>query len=353
MAMTPQARTENLARRMCRSRHVHGAIFAVGSNGGETHVAGAGDLDPHRRFHAASVTKLVVTIAVMQQVEAGRLALDDSLARHLPADLIAGLHVKDGVDRSGAITIRHLLSNQTGLPDYFSLKSPGAPASMDALLAGEDSEWPLERVVALVRGKPPLFLPGQTGKLDYSDTNYQLLGRVLETLSGKPVARLFADDVFTPLGLRDTYVYTDIEDTTPAPFWADQRQIRLPRYIASVGAEGGMISTGADLVTLGKAFFSGRFFDIDAFLSIQDWRLLLWPGQFYFGTGLEKLWTPWFLSPLNPIRNVMGFWGQTGAFLFHHPDTGLYFAGTANQTNGHGHATAVHAILKSIKSTRP
>jgi len=339
--------------RMCRSRHVHGAVLAVHhAPSGAQFGAAAGNLHPEIQFFAASVTKLIVTAVVMRLAERGALALDDPMARHLPADLIAGLHVMKGVDRTGAITIRHLISSQTGLRDYFSLKGPDGRSHMAALMAGKDSAWTLERTLDAVRGLPARFAPGAPGKVNYCDTNYQLMGRILETITGKDLPRLFADEVFSPLGLSKTYIYADPADNRPAPIHAGQRAIHLPNYMASISAEGGMVSTGAEMLRIGQAFFEGRFFDIDQLLARQNWRMLFWPGQFYFGLGLEKLWTPWFVSPLQPIRDVIGCWGQTGAFLFHHPATGLHFAGTVNQASGWGHASAVRAMLRIIKTVQ-
>ena len=128
------------ARRMCRSRHVHGAIIAVDHPASAFHhVAAVGDLWPGAQFCAASTTKLIVTIVTMQLVAEGRIALEDRMADHLPADLITGLHRKGGQDHTGQITIRHLISNQSGLRDYFSLKGPDGRRPADALMEGEDS----------------------------------------------------------------------------------------------------------------------------------------------------------------------------------------------------------------------
>lgn len=62
-----------------------------------------------------------------------------------------------------------------------------------------------------------------------------------------------------------------------------------------------------------------------------------------------KLWVPRLLSLRRPVRNLVGFWGQTGAFAFCHEDTGLFFTGTVNQANGFGHGKAFKAMLAVIK----
>jgi len=353
MAQLTTALIEAQAGRMVRSRHVHGAVLAVDHRAAQgPHVAAAGDLAPGSQFCAASTTKLIVTIVTMRLVEAGRIALDDPMAAHLPDEMIGGLHRRKGVDHAGRITIRHLISNQTGLRDYFSLKGPDGRTPADTLMAGEDSPWPLERTLQAVRGSEAQFLPGQKGKVAYSDTNYQLMGAILERVTGQSLPDLFAAEVFAPLGLRETYLYSDPADERPVWFYAGSRRLYLPRYLASVQAEGGMVTTASELATIGRAVFEGRLFDIDALLAQQDWRMIFWPGQFYFGLGMERLWTPWFISPWRPIRDVMGFWGQTGAFVFHHPATGVTCAGTVNQANGRGHAAAMRAMLNVIRAAR-
>ncbi len=215
-------------------------------------------------------------------------------------------------------------------------------------MEGEDSAWPLARTLQAVRASEAQFLPGQTGKVAYSDTNYQLMGAILERVTGQSLPDLFAAEVFAPLGLRETYIYCDPADERPVWFYAGARRLHLPRYLASVQAEGGMVTTAGELAAIGRAVFEGRLFDIDALLAQQDWRMIYWPGQFYFGLGMEKLWTPWFISPLRPIRDVMGFWGQTGAFVFHHKATGVTCAGTVNQASGRGHSAAIWAMLRVI-----
>ncbi|MCC6007516.1 MAG: beta-lactamase family protein, partial [Rhodobacteraceae bacterium] len=315
MAKLTQALIAEQTRRMCRARHVHGAIMAVDHPAsGFRHAAAAGDLAADMQFCAASTTKLIVTIITMQLVAEGRLALDGRMADHLPPEVITGLHRKGGQDHTDRITIRHLISNQTGLRDYFSLPGPDGRKPMDTLMAGEDAPWPVERVLEVVRKSEAEFLPGEAGKVAYSDTNYQLMGMIFERVTGQTLPVLFAERVFAPLGLDKTYIFADPADDRPVWFYAGARRVHLPCYLASVQAEGGMVTTADELARIGGAVFEGRLFDIEALLAQQDWRMIWWPGQFYFGLGMEKLWTPWFLSPLRPIRDVMGFWGQTGAF---------------------------------------
>ena len=257
-----------------------------------------------------------------------------------------------GVDRSAQITVRHLISNTSGLTDYFFGKGPDGRNAGDALLQGNDEAWPLERIVERARTLRPRFLPGQPGKVHYSDTNYELLGRIIETVTGSPIADVFDELVFRPLGLRETYTYSDPADTTPAPMYYRDGPLHVPKYIASVTAEGGVVSTAAEVMTFLKAFFDGTFFPPQAIDELKRWNRIYFPGQFDFGIGLERQWLPWFLSPWKPLGELLGFWGQSGAFAFHNPQRDLFFTGTVNQLSGFGHGAAVSAMVRVMKATR-
>lgn len=359
LAATPDRRypepplLEDAVARMARSRAVHGAILCVESGDGSLSWCGAADnLQADQRYFIASVTKMYVTVVVLRLRQEGRIDLDDPIGRYLPADLIRGLHVTGGVDRTAEITVRQLISNTSGITDYFFGKGPDGKRSADALLGGQDEAWPVERIVERVRTLKPRFLPGQRGKVHYSDTNYELLGQIIEAITGQQVGEVFREFIFDELGLRDTYAFSDPEDGTPAPMFYKDKPVHVPRYIASITAEGGIVSTAPEVMTFLKAFFTGRFFPRETVQELKQWNRIYFPGQFDFGIGLEKQWIPWIMSPLNPIGELLGFWGQSGAFAFHNPKRDLYFTGTVNQLSGFGHGAAVGAMLRIMKATR-
>lgn len=132
-----------------------------------------------------------------------------------------------------------------------------------------------------MRASEAQFRPGQKGKVAYSDTNYQLMGAILERVTGQRLPDLFDTEVFAPLGLGETYIYSDPSDERPVWFYGGARRLHLPRYLASVQAEGGLVTTARELAAISRAVFEGRLFDIDALMAQQDWRMLFWPGQFY------------------------------------------------------------------------
>jgi len=170
-------------------------------------------------------------------------------------------------------------------------------------------------------------------------------------VTGRKIGEVFHDYIFSKLDLPNTYAYGDINDNTPVPFYYKSQQLWLPQYIASVTVEGGIVSTVDEVMIFLKEFFNGRFFPKEKIDNLKQWNFILPPpGLFQFGIGLEKLWIPRIVSPLKPIKEIVGFWGQTGSFAFYNPQTDLYFCGTTNQINGQGHRLAGNAMVKIIKS---
>lgn len=338
--------------KMVDNNRIFGAVLCVeNSNQSISWTGAAGNMQTESRYFIASVTKLYITAVVISLVAEGKLRLDDKISKYLPDSYMKGLHFLKGVDYSAGITVKHLISNTSGLPDYFFHKQANGKTVASALMDGHDEPWPLERTIGLVKNLKPSFRPGAKGKAAYSDTNYQLLGKIIETITEMSIGEVFHDYIFSQLNLKDTYTYCDVNDNTPAPFYCKDRKLWLPDYMTSVAPEGGIVSTAGEVMLFLKEFFNGRFFPKEEINNLKQWNLILPPpGLFFFGIGLEKLWTPWFASPFKPIREIIGFWGQTGSFAFYNSDSDLYFTGTTNQINGAGHRAAAGAMVRIIKS---
>jgi D-alanyl-D-alanine carboxypeptidase len=337
-----------------RKKNVYSAVLCVESGDGNFSWSGAaGEMRCADRYFIASVTKLYITIVVKRLIQQGLLSLENTLQDFYPVETISGLHVYKGVEYSTKITLRHLISNTSGLPDYFFYKESGRESAADLLLEGQDSQWGFDRTIEMVKAMKPGFPPGYKRKAAYSDTNYQILGDIIEKVTGKTIHQVFKTMIADELGLKDTYAYNDINDRTPRPFWYKDRSLWLPQYICSVTPEGGLVSTAAECMAVLKAFFQGRFFPVTEIEHMKDWRLIFPPpGLFMYGVGLEKLWIPRFLTPFKPIGEILGFWGQTGSFAWYSPKFDLYFTGTTNQINGAGHSAASKAIFRTLKSVR-
>ena len=341
---------DNITGKMINNKNVFGAVLCVENEESTISCIGAGgNIKKDDTYFIASVTKLYVTAVVLMLRAEKRLSLEDKIYKYFPEKMISGIHILDGVDYTKEITIGHLISNTSGIPDYFFDKNPGTKASATDLLNGKDDYWPLEKTLEITRSIKPKFKPGQKGKTSYSDTNYQLLGAIIEKITRKRIGDVFFEYIFEPLKLTKTYAYNDINDRGPVPMYYNSKPVNLPKYTTSVTAEGGIVATAKDTMIFLKAFFNGYFFPKETLEDLKKWNFMLRPATMYYGIGLEKLWTPRLVSPIKPINEILGFWGQSGAFAFYHADSGLYFTGTANQINGLGHNAVYKAILKIIK----
>lgn len=140
---------------------------------------------PATVFQTGSLAKQFAAVAVMQQVEAGRLGLDDPVRRFLPALPAAW----DG------ITVRQLLNHTAGVPDH-------PPGRLD--LRRDYSEAELVELAASL----PLAAPAGT-RWQYADTGYQLIGVLLRALSGRFYGDLLAERVFQPLGMKSARVISE------------------------------------------------------------------------------------------------------------------------------------------------
>lgn len=228
-----------------------------------------------------------------------------------------------GTDYSKEITIKHLLSNTSGIPNYFT------GHVVKELIAGKDTEWGFEKAISRVKQQKPKFAPGQ--KAQYVDVNFRLLGKIIETITEQDLELVFQSDIFDQLQLENTYVYQDGNDRQPAPIYYKNKVLHLPKYMASIGAEGGIVSTAQETMRFLKAFMSGQFFPKEYVDELKEWKIVFYPGIFYYGVGIER--QPLSITDLK--NGLLGHWGQTGAFAFYHPETDLYVTGTVNQVIGH------------------
>ena len=287
-----------------------------------------GDLAVGDPYFIASTTKLYVTAVLLALRSQGKLGLDDLLVDHLRPQLVAGIRT-DKTDDSGLLTIRHLMSHTSGLPDYFQQKRPGGSSLEKQITAGRDQTWTLDDVLEASRRMKAPFAPGTPGKALYSDTNYQLLGKVIETVTGQALDEAFRAFITDPLSLTDTYLYTDPADDRPHHLYYKDRALRVPMAMVSFGPDGGIVSTASESMTFLKAFFTGVLFPVDYLPELYLWNKIFFPLQ--YGVGIMRFQLFRYLSPFSPAPELLGHSGLSGAFAFYAPGRGLYCTGTINQ----------------------
>jgi D-alanyl-D-alanine carboxypeptidase len=195
---------------------------------------------PTDHFRAASITKMFVATVALQLVQEGWLLLDHSVEHWLP-----GL-----VPNGDQITVRELLSHTSGIHDYLS------EAFVKRALDEPGRIWAPEELVAEAVQHGPVFAPGAPGRWSYSNTNYVLLGMIVERVTHYPLHVEIRNRILNPLGLRDTFF--EPFEAPPGVMRSYERQRDLTDINMSFAwGAGSITSTAEDLARFAQALFSG------------------------------------------------------------------------------------------------
>ena len=292
-------------------------------------IGSSGNLDKESQYFIASTTKLYISAITLRLREQGKLSLDDPISKYVNGQMLHELLVFQGVDYSSQITIRQLLAHTSGLPDYFQQKKKSGKSLQDEITSGIDQHWDFEQVIDEVKKMKPQFKPGEKGKALYSDTNYQILGKIIETITGKRIPIILKEYIFDPLGLRRTYLYENSKDTVPETMYFKQNPLPIPLAMTSFGTDGGIVSTSGELMIFIKAFFKGHLFPIEYFGEMKQWNKIFFPLE--YGVGVARFKLPRIFSPFKATPELLGHSGLSGAFAFYSPEKEVFLTGTVNQ----------------------
>ena len=289
--------------------------------------------DLARQYFMASATKLYVTALMMQLRAEGLVELGEPAARYLGASVMAGIHVLKGVDYSDRVTVLQLLSHTSGIGDYFEQRRGDGTTTIGRALQ-QDFSWTFDDVLRISKQDvTPRFAPSTPGKAFYSDTNYQLLGRIIEESSGLTYEEALQQRIIGPLDLRDTYPFTSASMErydSVAPMLYGRQVVRIPKVMASVRADGGIVSTADDGIRFLDAFMNGRLFPVEYLDEMcEQWRAIFPPLE--YGVGIMRFSLPRYYTLLKAVPPMIGHSGASGAVLYHVPALDLYISGTVNQ----------------------
>lgn len=310
------------------NKKVFGASFAFKKDT-LTWQGSSGNMSIDQPYFIASTTKLFTTAITLKLRAEGKLILDDKISKYIDQSILSGLHVYKGKDYSQELTIKHLLSHISGLPDYFQDKGSNGKSLEDELISGNDQYWTFEQIIERTKSIEPHFAPGRKGKAHYSDANFQLLGKIIENITHKPYAENCQDIIIKPLGLINTYLYQDSTDKTPKKLYYKSTELNIPKAMTSFGADGGIVSTSNDMLIFIEAFFIGKLFPQTYIDELQEWNRIFFPMQSGIGIHLFKL--PWIFNPTGAVPYFIGHSGLSGALAYYSPKENIFIVGTVNQ----------------------
>ncbi|MBN2306124.1 MAG: beta-lactamase family protein [Anaerolineae bacterium] len=221
-------------------------------------------MSPDGAFRIGSITKMFTATVIVQLAEDGVLTLDDPLALWLP-------EVADQLPYGDQITLRHLLTHTSGLfnivehdaywADIFTEATIDEDAGIVTLACVQRD--PYDTLARYVYGKNANFEPG--ARWSYSNTNYTLLGMVIETAAEMPLAEAYRTHIYEPLGMTSTFLdcYEDpVIDVVHGYTGFGDTMTDVTELHESIGwSAGGMVSTAPDLIAFARGLFSGALFD--------------------------------------------------------------------------------------------
>jgi D-alanyl-D-alanine carboxypeptidase len=303
--------------------------------------ATAQPIKPNDAFRVASITKSFSAAVIWRLVEEGKISVDDAIAKYLPADLVRRIHVLNGVSYGDRITIRQLLCHCAGLYDYATDKDV-----LRYTFAHPKKHWtPMELVETALRSGSPYFPPGQGQH--YSDTGYLLLGMIIEKVTGKPLARVYHEFIYSPLGMHD--IYLEAREPAVGPPLSHNYVGYLDEHdfdpTLDAYASGGQVSTAAELARFIAAVMQGHFFKDPGTLaaalakpelpdnpSLDEERYL---GRYlFYSTERDGV----------ALIGHAGFWG--GA-MFYDAQRDIVITGTSNQVD---RRVPLAELLKAFES---
>jgi len=331
---TPTVRAQ-LAATLARLRsadHLPGVQVVIRYPDGSAWMGHAGYRDLAARQYmgnltlldAGSITKTFVAALVLQLADQGVLGLDDPIARWLP-----------GLPYDRGITVRELLDHTSGVDDAF-----GQKALLDALDANHRQAWTPEQVLGYV-GKP-YFLPGRGWA--YSNSNYLLLGQIVELATGQTLASLLRQRFFVPLRLTHTFLQSEEPisgtpahgyESTSTTAWAVKDLSDGTPYLpftslgSSLGAAGALVTTADDLARWALYLYRGKVLPPADLSQMLDFGLTeAFHPRLPYGLGVQRR-----------SLSTQGSWGHNGSLsgfrsaMRYLPGVGVSIAVMTNSDN--------------------
>src|SRR4051812_13706195 len=239
----------------------------------------------HTPFHLASISKTFTGMTVLKLWEEGRISLEDTLQKFFPKMPYKG------------VTVQMLLCHRSGLPNYLYF--------MDSIWDKKQKATNWDVVDFMITHKPrPDNLPGRT--FHYSNTNYMMLALITEIITKQHFPQYMKDSVFTPLGLKDTYVFSIADTGSYVPTYSVTKPFLMDHLDCTYG-------------------------DKNVYSTVED--LFLWDKALYEHTFLKQATEEMAFKPYSNERKSMHNYGFGWHLFFNKGDSIIYHNGKWHGSN--------------------
>lgn len=289
-------------------------------------TSGTTDLDRNNLMQSddviriGSTTKTFTAVLVLKLVEDGSLSLEDSIAKWFP-----------NIPNAESITIRQLLNHSSGISEIIP------KGLMRSIIPS--TYWRQEELVKLIAQDELLFAPGT--RFEYSNSNYILLGFIVEAITGKTVLQLLHEQILDPLNLKNTYFIPYESEPAKLVTGFDRDLASIPgmldinpdntSWATLAFTSGAMASTADDLGVFYESLFTGKLLDSSTMEEMKTFIPASNPGfpeQIGSGLGLMRL----DVNGQEMIGHVGQFMGSSSIAMYA-PDKGYAIVVTSNLSN--------------------
>lgn len=225
-------------------------------------------------IRVGSITKMFTAVTIKQLIIQRKLAISHPVTEYLDLDLPSD------------ITVEHLATMKSGLPDYTN-----DTTFLASCMVNPDMKWNPQQLVAIAMKTPILFKPGEMWM--YSNTNYIILGLIIEKVTGKSLEKIYEEFIFKPFQMNSTFLPSNPD--LPQPYfegfqYMKEQLVNVTNCHPSMAwASGGVVSTLNDLHKFARILIRGHLLSFD--------RCKSSPNNYGFG-----------------LMNLSNFFGHNGNF---------------------------------------
>ncbi len=288
-------------------------------------------VNPDQPFHFASIGKTVTSVIISILFEKGLIDFEDKISKYLEDSILKGLHIYKGTEYSNDLKIKNLLNHTSGLPDYYTDKNKSGVRLLDLMISEPERFWtPIETINWAKQQLNAKFKPGKG--FHYSDTNYELLGLIIENITGKTLSECLHEYIFEPLGMQHTFQIFHSEPALKSNFpmvdlYYKGVNLSNAKSISMSCASGGIVSTTEDMLKFHKAIVKHRIIRKETFEKMCDYAKM-GPG-IYYGYGIMN-----FRFMFMPEKyHIWGNSGSIGAFMYYNHAMDIYIIGSFHKLN--------------------
>ena len=245
-----------------------------------------------------SNTKMFTATSILQLIEQGKVSLDQPVTDILTSPNLDDLLVVDGKSYIDSVKVYQLLNHTSGIPDYFREVNDEKEIEIHGDPSLKFSAEDLLKMAKQLNKEP--FVPGE--KFHYSNTNYTLLGMIIEQVSGQTYQDYFQEHIIERLNLENTYLASEDKPSNKAQGFYKGKEVEMPLSFA--GAAGELVTDLDAMTTFIDGWHKGQLFE-----KPETLKMVL--NDYYNNMGSGVLYG---LGVINLLQMSYGHGGQTFGF---------------------------------------